>query len=113
MSKPIYYLILLLFIGLSIAFFFSTPHQTSSVLIPTVPTLWKYQCIDTMKTTRDRAREWKNRPDLYEQIDMELTAIKETGANCVAIATPYDDEFFPYLNQWIEVARRKSLGRLV
>lgn len=113
MNKPIFYLTLTLFIILTVFFFIGqfTRGQTTSLATPaTSTTLWKYQCIDTMKTSRDRAREWQKRENLYEHIDMELTAIKEMGANCIAIATPYDDEFFPYLNQWIEAARRKKLS---
>lgn len=72
-------------------------------------TLWKYQCIDTMKTSRDKARAWKNRPDLDEHIDREVAAIRDMGGNCVAISTPYDEEFLPYLTKWVKAARKYNL----
>jgi hypothetical protein len=72
-------------------------------------TLWKYQCIDTMKTSRDRARGWAKRVDLKEYIGKEMKAISEMGANCVALDTPYDQEFLPYLKMWVESAREHKL----
>lgn len=73
------------------------------------PTLWKYQCIDTMKTSRDKARVWKNSPQLSQTIATEMQIIKNTGANCVAIDTPYDAEFLPYLTEWVQGARKENL----
>lgn len=72
-------------------------------------TLWKYQCIDTMKTSRDKAVAWRDREDLTTHIQTEVTAIKEMGANCVALGTPYDAEFLPYLTLWVEEARKQDL----
>lgn len=99
-------------LALVISSLFKTSHQlikknlnTSS----TTPTLWKYQCIDTMKTSRDKARAWKNKKDVQEHIDREMTAIQEMGANCVAIATPYDEEFLHYLQLWVRSARSHNL----
>lgn len=85
-----------------------------ALVIPTriyanTQTLWKYQCVDTMKTSRDKARQWRYRSDLKEHIEKELSAIKGMGGNCVAIDTPYDDEFMPYLTAWVEIAREKNL----
>ena len=62
-----------------------------------------------MKTSRDNAHRWKDDPKLYEYIDKELSAIVEMGANCVALDTPYNDEFLPYLKQWVTAARKKKL----
>ncbi len=77
----------------------------------TQPTgLWKYQCVDTMKTSRDKARQWEKRADLKEYIDKEMQIIKELGANCVAIDTPYDREFMPYLQKWAQGARSHNLN---
>ena len=48
------------------------------ILIPQAKasdTIWKYQCIDTMKTSRDNARRWKDDPKLSEYIYQELDAI--------------------------------------
>ena len=72
-------------------------------------TFWKYQCIDTMKISRDNARKWANKSDLQTHIDWEMKTIKGLGANCVAIDTPYDSEFMPYLTQWVNGARKQHL----
>lgn len=73
------------------------------------PTLWKYQCIDTMKTSRDNARRWINDKNLDLYIEKELSAIVEVGGNCVALDTPYNEEFLPYLRKWVKIARKKNL----
>lgn len=72
-------------------------------------TLWQYQCIDTMKLSRDSARALMHdaRTDLI--ITNQVTAIKNLGANCIAIDTPYDEEFIPYLKRWVDKAREKKL----
>lgn len=72
-------------------------------------TLWQYQCIDTMKISRDKARTWAQKTDLKAHIDWEMQKIKDTGANCVAIDTPYDEEFMPYLQTWVQSAREHNL----
>ncbi len=95
------YIFLILFI---ITFFITIPHAHAEQT-----TLWKYQCIDTMKTSRDNARRWKNDPKLDEYIEKELSAIVEMGANCVALGTPYNEEFLPYLRKWVKTARKKNL----
>lgn len=71
--------------------------------------LWQYQCIDTMKTSRDKARAWKEKTDLEAHIEKETQAIESIGANCVALDTPYDDEFLPYLKVWVKKAREHNL----
>lgn len=72
-------------------------------------TLWKYQCVDSMKTSRDNARRWKNDPKLSEYIHREVQAIADMGGNCVALGTPYDEEFLPYLRLWVKEARKQHL----
>lgn len=73
-------------------------------------TFWKYQCIDTMKYSRDTARNWEGKEkELSKEIEFEMKIIKETGANCVAVASPYDDEFIPFLTQWVAAARSYDL----
>src|SRR3989344_2352176 len=68
-------------------------------------TFWKVQCIDTMKLSRDNARAWNKKSDLDQIIDRQMELIKEIGANCVAIGTPYDEEFVPFLTHWLTSAR--------
>ncbi len=70
---------------------------------------WKYQCVDTMKSSRDRAREWINRPSYRADIRRQMDIIASLGANCVSIGTPYDEEFIPYLTSWVDAARDAGL----
>lgn len=72
-------------------------------------TLWQYQCIDTMKDSRDNARNWSNRTDLIPLVTKEISAIKSLGANCVSVGTPYDDEFGAYLRVWVDQAHKQGL----
>lgn len=71
--------------------------------------LWKYQCVDTMKTSRDRARNWMEANDAHNDIALQVRTIKSLGANCIAIDTPYDPEFLPYLKVWVKEARKQKL----
>lgn len=88
----------------------SNYHRVAIVVYP-VPTitLWQWQSIDTMKYSRDLARQKLTAPDFDPVIDQQLTAIAATGATHVAIATPYDAEFLPILKRWVSAARRHNL----
>lgn len=66
---------------------------------------WSIKSIDTMKTSRDRAK-WGIQSVNYKQ---ELLRIKESGANYVTVDTPYDEEFYPYLKSWADEAHRIGL----
>ena len=70
---------------------------------------WAFQSIDTMKTSRDLAREELTDPDFAKTVDKQMADIAATGANYVAIGTPYDDEFMPVLTLWVRTARRHGL----
>jgi hypothetical protein len=72
-------------------------------------TFWRYQCVDTMKISRDRAREMITRSDVVRIVTDEVNKISELGANCIAVGTPYDEEFIPYLQLWVTSARQKNL----
>ncbi len=83
--------------------------------VPTVngkarQTLWAVQSIDTMKYSRDTAREKINDPSFQKTIDEQVKNIAETGATHVAIATPYDQEFVPFLKKWVNSARKYNLN---
>lgn len=71
--------------------------------------LWQVQSIDTMKVSRDEARAQLNNPSFDTEIEKEIQEIKNLGANYVAIDTPYDDEFLPYLARWVQLARKTGL----
>ena len=107
-----------LVVSILILTFYNAPAITHSI-IPHAPhvyamteqnTFWKYQCVDTMKTSRDKARAWVGLSDLQDRVDKEMKAIYELGANCAAIDTPYDPEFLPYLKTWVQGARSYNLN---
>ncbi len=73
--------------------------------------LWQYQCVDTVKFSRDTARGWKGRQaELEALINNQMAAIKSLGANCVSLGTPYDEEFVPFLKLWVNKARENDLA---
>ncbi|MHB8652032.1 MAG: hypothetical protein ACYC8S_02760 [Minisyncoccota bacterium] len=72
--------------------------------------LFAVQSIDTMKQSRDRAREMLQDPSDNSLIDAQMTFIKAAGATHVAIDTPYDQEFSPILKQWVVSAREHGLS---
>lgn len=71
--------------------------------------LWEFQSIDTMKYSRDLAREKISDPSFDLVIEKQIKDIKDTGATHVGIATPYDEEFYPFLKRWVDTARRHGL----
>ncbi len=71
--------------------------------------LWQVQSIDTMKHSRDTARSKADDPT-FDLVMFEMTReIAATGATHVAIGTPYDEEFVPYLTRWVQAARQNGL----
>src|SRR3989344_5647084 len=73
-------------------------------------TWWQFQSVDTMKYSRDVSREKLHDPTFDIVINQQVSAIAQTGATHVAIATPYDEEFFPILKRWVLSARRHGLS---
>src|SRR3972149_11347222 len=71
---------------------------------------FQVQSIDTMKYSRDVAREKLKDFSYDKEIETQVKNIAETGASHVAIATPYDDEFLPFLRRWVKAAREKGLN---
>lgn len=71
---------------------------------------WNFRSIDTMKYSRDIAREKLNDSKFVNTIDQQVKAIADTGASHVAIATPYDEEFYPFLKSWVDAARKYKLN---
>lgn len=70
---------------------------------------WEFQSIDTMKYSRDLAREKFSDLTFDQVIDQQVKNIAEIGATHVAIATPYDEEFYPFLKRWVDAARKYGL----
>lgn len=72
-------------------------------------TMFPNQCIDTMKVSRDKARSLANNPQADTIIQKQVEKIKSMGATCVAIGTPYDEEFQPYMRKWVAAIRKAGL----
>jgi len=70
---------------------------------------WEVQSVDTMKYSRDLARTKASDIDFNKTIDLQVGNIASVGATHVAIATPYDEEFIPFLKRWVDSARRSNL----
>ncbi|MBP9702933.1 hypothetical protein KBD69_04550 [Candidatus Woesebacteria bacterium] len=70
---------------------------------------WSVRSIDTMKYSRDIAREKEDDSSFDEAIERQVADIAGTGASHVAIATPYDPEFVPFLTRWVDAAREHNL----
>jgi len=65
--------------------------------------------IDTMKYSRDLARQESGDPPFNLVIQKQVFDVAQTGANYIAIGTPYDQEFVPFLKRWVEAARANHL----
>lgn len=76
----------------------------------TTDSWWNVQSIDTMKYSRDLAREKLNDELFQETIDVQMKNISDLGATHVAIGTPYDEEFLPFLKIWVSAARAQGLS---
>lgn len=82
-------------------------HVTNALDTP--DSWWEVQSVDTMKVSRDMAREALNNPQFDETIDFQMKNIADLGATHVAIGTPYDKEFLPILKRWVSSARKNNL----
>lgn len=71
---------------------------------------WNMKSIDTMKYSRDKAKERLYDSSFDIVIEAQVKAIAQTGATHIAIATPYDKEFLPYLTRWVAMARKYYLN---
>ncbi len=71
---------------------------------------WQIQSIDTMKYSRDLAREKEKDQSFDLVIDGTMEKIAQAGATHVAIGTPYDEEFFPMIERWVKAARKHGLN---
>ena len=70
---------------------------------------WDFRSVDTMKYSRDVAREKLTDKSFDYVIEQQAQEIAKTGATHIAIATPYDEEFLPYLKRWVVAARNNKL----
>ena len=70
---------------------------------------FQVQSIDTMKYSRDTAREKLKDTKFDQVIDTQIKNIAEVGATHVSLGTPYDEEFLPFLRRWVKAARNYGL----
>lgn len=71
--------------------------------------VWDIQSIDTVKYSRDLAKERMNDQAFDSVIDDQVKKISETGATHIALGTPYDKEFIPFMSRWVNSARKYNL----
>ena len=87
--------------------------KTSSTFIFEFPKKPEYhlqvRSIDTVKYSRDIAREKEEDQSFDAVIARQVSDIAGTGATHIAIGTPYDAEFIPFLRRWVEEARKNNL----
>lgn len=107
----LYFLVVVLLALGAIFWFRSFFHESTVFYVEPVGThLWEFQSIDTMKYSRDVAKEKADDLSYDAVIDEQVKNIANTGATHIAIATPYDEEFIPFLSRWIVAARREHLN---
>ncbi len=108
MFKRFYLALILLVVGIFLIYKGLIFEELISPLAPPRP-LWSIRSIDTMKYSRDIAREKINDLSFDPVIDLQVQNIASTGASHIAIATPYDEEFIPFLTRWVQSARKYHL----
>ncbi|HSX10007.1 MAG TPA: hypothetical protein VLF93_07660 [Candidatus Saccharimonadales bacterium] len=83
-------------------------HKANTVVTPPAKH-WQIESIDTMKYSRDLAKQGLNNVTYASEVNKQVAEIAGTGANFIAIDTPYDDEFSPILKMWVKAARENNL----
>ena len=104
MKKTVFILVLLILLFVIFTFYPKTAKNTEQTAH-----FWQVQSIDTMKYSRDVAREKLGDASFDRIIDRQTRDIADTKATHVAIGTPYDDEFLPFLKRWVSTAREYKL----
>jgi hypothetical protein len=90
---------------ISIILFLANPIKTLAY-----NTFWEVQSIDTVKYSRDLAREKASDPAFISTINSQVQKIKQLGATHIAIGTPYDSEFIPFLRLWVDSSHKAGLN---
>jgi hypothetical protein len=68
-------------------------------------TFFPIQSIDTMKISRDEARNATASANIPQYVE-KIASMSPTH---IAISTPYDEEFYSVLSKWVEEARKHNL----
>lgn len=106
-----YLLLAVLLVVVAVEVYFLTRYlEPIQKVTPERREFWDFRSIDTMKYSRDPAREYLKDKGLEKLADLQVRRVAETGASHVAIATPYDPEFLPVLSTWVKTARKYKLG---
>lgn len=71
--------------------------------------VFSVRSIDTTKYSRDLAGQMLDKPAFDTVINQQVSEIAQTGANYVAIDTPYDEQYIPFLKRWVTAARANNL----
>lgn len=95
---------------ITVVFFISQKQNTEQTLgIETSPYIWTVSSIDTMKYSRDVARQFAKDDSFNQTIEKQVSDIAKTGATHVAIGTPYNEEFVPFMKRWVTEIRRQNM----
>jgi hypothetical protein len=70
---------------------------------------WQIQAIDTVKYSRDMAGQYLNDSSFDVTIESQVSKIAATGVTHIALGTPYDQRFVPFLKRWVDSARQHNL----
>lgn len=71
---------------------------------------WTMQSIDTVKYSRDTAGQYLNDKSFDTTIEDQVKKIAGTGATHIALGTPYDKEFIPFLKRWVDISRKHGMN---
>ena len=71
--------------------------------------LWEYRSVDTVKYSRDLADQMLNNSQFDSVIEQQVSDIASIGVTHIAIATPYDQKYSPFLKRWVKAARVHNL----
>jgi len=103
------YIIIVVLMAFGVLVWFGQRKKNIAKVYQVEQALWEVQSVDTVKYSRDVAKEKENDLAFNETIERQVELISETGATHVSIGTPYDEEFVPFLDRWVKAARKYGL----
>ena len=109
MKRALITVILGVTLGIFVAVMFLAADRMNQLSKNTLTPVWPVRSIDTMKYSRDVAAQMLTDVSFDQTIDRQVHAIARTGASHIAIATPYDEQFVPFLARWVKTARSYGL----